>query len=224
MGAPNILRLSHWETPASRYPMKRTGTAALTDFTYGAGTYDCYGIHGYDQFEVIGSIRVRNLRIKGRTVMVDDPPHWWAMQDHAKHYHGHVVCAGLGLGLIVHALARNQRVRQITVVEQNTDVIKMVKPLLPRCKIVHADFNTWSPACQMDGLFYDLFVGNGRELLGRAIEVFTKLVLDFPAADPIRIHGFNNRCLADLRQALEQTLPRKRERNIRSARVTNGRR
>lgn len=76
------------------------------------------------------------------------------------------------------------------VVERERDVIDLVLPHLPHKKlqVVHADF--WDFREQADGVFYDLFVGNGRQLALEALRVFVRLAERYPR--PIRIHGFNN--------------------------------
>jgi hypothetical protein len=203
---PECIEVSGWQTPATAYPARRLGSAAIADFTYPPGTYENYGLRGYSSFRVTKPIRVRNLKVNRKVWMVDDPPHWWAMQEHASKYHGHVVCAGLGLGLIVHALTQNPKVTRITVVEINKDVIHLIKPLVPDCEVIHADFRDWWGMA--DGIFFDLFVGDGRRLFHAAVGVFVRLALDFPDTWPIRIHGFNNDRLASLRACLMQQ-PRK---------------
>ncbi len=112
------------------------------------------------------------------------------MEEHAQFYRGHVLVAGLGLGLIVHALATNRSVTRITVVEREQDVIDLVAPLVPPVEIVHGDFWEWDGPTP-DGVFFDLFVGNGRELVPDALRAYVQMFQWFSGAT-IRIHGFNN--------------------------------
>ena len=106
--------LAGWQTPATSYPRTQLGAARITDMKY-RGMYHAFGTRPlgkqerYDYYNVAGSIRVTGLKINGKTWMVDDPPHWWSIQERASQYHGHVLCAGLGLGLIVHALEANPK-------------------------------------------------------------------------------------------------------------------
>jgi len=188
----SILTLDYWTTPASNYPRQRVGDAEIATHRCARGIYECYGVGGFALFEAIKPLSITNLKIRRRVWMVDDPPHWLAMMEHARQYHGHVVCAGLGLGLIVHALAQNRAVNKITVVEINPDVIRMVKPLVPECEVVQAHFWDWSG--KPDGVLYDLFTGKGRDLLDSAIAVYMGLKAKFPKS-VIRIHGFNNDAL-----------------------------
>jgi hypothetical protein len=157
------LHLDSWTTPASRYPRRRLGDVEIADHRCAKGTYACYVVNGFAFFEAVKPLFITTLKVRRRVCMVDDPPHWLAMVEHARQYRGHVVCAGLGLGLIVHALSANQAVSKITVVEINPNVIRLIKPLIPECQVVEVDFWNWNG--EPDGVFYDLFVGKGQDLV-----------------------------------------------------------
>ena len=106
---------------------------------------------------------IKRLRINRKMSMVDDPPRWWATEEHATCCYGHVVVAGLGLGLIVHALAACPDVERTTVVEADPNVTTLVQLYLPRSakiEVVAGDF--WTRDGQPDGVFYHLFVGDGQ--------------------------------------------------------------
>jgi hypothetical protein len=177
--------LTSWSTPATQYPSKRLGKAEITSTKYN-GLHDAYGIRKPYKAR---NLTIRVLTIDGEVWMVDDPPHWWSIQDRAASLSGHVLCAGLGLGLIVHALHTNPKVSRITVVERERDVIDLVGPLLPQEKleIVHDDFWNWRG--KVDGVFFDLFVGDGRELVGHALRAYILLFEQFGDI-PIHILGF----------------------------------
>lgn len=194
----NILDLKDWHTPASDYPRKRIGRAELTTFPYKRGLYEMYMVDGYTHFRALNPLGVTNLKIARRIWMVDDPPHWLAMREHAAAFRGHVVCAGLGLGLMLHWMADNPRISKITVVEREPDVIQLIKPYVPDCEIVRGDF--WERAIDADGCFYDLFVGDGKELYGAAVRTFIQLGQHY---ETVRIHGFNNGALESLRQVID---------------------
>lgn len=137
--------------------------------------------------------------------MVDDVAHWWSIQEHAALYEGHVLVAGLGLGLIVYALAANPKVKSITVIEREPDVIELVGHHLPKCKIVCADWDKYKPRKKFDGVFFDLFVGEGKELFPFAVVRMIELRERFPAAT-CRILGFPNETLL---RAADQVIARK---------------
>src|SRR6267154_3575743 len=123
MERERILRVSKLETPASKYPRQRHGNARIVTHWMTPGYYECYGLKGCKYYEATRRLRTTNLQIDGKTVMTDDFPHGTAIQEFAQEYFGHVVVAGLGLGLIVHALAANPKVTKITVIERCQSVI-----------------------------------------------------------------------------------------------------
>jgi len=158
-----VLEVHDWETPASKYPLKRLGSAEIWRGRYKRGLYLMEGVAGYVFFHVTKPINVTALRIHGKTVMVDDPLHWIGMKLLAEHCSGRTLIGGLGLGLIVHALNDNNRVESIDVYEINGDVIELVKPLLPvdeRVRVIHGDVFTANPK-NYDTIVLDLWVGRG---------------------------------------------------------------
>lgn len=198
------LHLSEHHTPASLYPRERYGKAEIkTHFWKRGSSYGSYGTSPPGSDDKISFIHVdkrlpiTELSIDGKTWMVDDPPHWWFIQKTALDYHGHVLVAGLGLGLIVHALSQNPKVTKITVVERDPDVIELIRKHVPKCRIVCADWYKYKTQAKVDGVFFDLFVGNGHSLIPAAIREMISLRERFPNVVH-RILGFNNETLNQL--------------------------
>lgn len=195
--------LNDWATPATKYERRKHGRVEIAGITYERGHYQSYFTNGARFYELTCDVQVTDLRIDGDTWMVDDPPHWWAMLDHASHFSGNVLVAGLGLGLIVHALAARPEVKSVVVVEREHDVISAVWDELPHggdTQLMCIEDDFWrvaSDAEGFDGVFYDLFVGDGRELTGDAIRCRFELD-DIFGEIPIRIHGFENERLDHL--------------------------
>ena len=147
-----IIKISEWKTPATDYPEKQIGSARIVHGFYNYGLFHNYGVRGYKFFEVTKQIPVTSLEIREDkdkrvwwTWMVDDPPHWWSMQDYARNSIGRVLVAGLGLGLVTHELLDNSDIDSITVIERNKDVIDLISPLLPKAEgiklqIINKDF------------------------------------------------------------------------------------
>lgn len=86
--------------------------------------------------------------------------------------------AGLGLGIVVHQLAKNPAVTHIDVVDRELDVIRLVQPLLPpdpRIHVHHDDFYKWMERAAQgdyapDTMIWDLAVGTkGKMSEGREI-------------------------------------------------------
>lgn len=190
-----IARIGKWRSPASEYPRKRSGSAQIKTAWYKPGVYNCYKTREFDFFRALKRLYITILTIDGETWMVDDPPHWWAMEEHAEALQGHVLCAGLGLGLMVHALNKCEQVEHITVVERSPDVIDLVGPLVPHDKltIINDDFFELSTdaIAPVDGVLFDLFVGTGSEFLSDAVSITAETLMKWD--DPtVRVHGLPN--------------------------------
>ena len=199
-------KVSKWETPATLYPRRKLGIACISNIRYRKGIYEMYGVPApdddqavpgtarqYKYYRIMKPITVTALEIENKTVMVDDIPHYLGMVNHANYYSGTVLVAGLGLGLIVHTLAQNPKVDRIVVVERSQDVIDLVGPLVPskNLEIVHADWYEYNPDFRPDGVFYDLFVGDGRQLIGAFVREMITMRERFPSASVFRVHGFD---------------------------------
>jgi hypothetical protein len=158
----DLLVVNKWDT--INYPEKKIGNAEIEIVPYSKGVYLMEGVRGYNFFELTHKIRVTTLKINGYTVMVDDPLHWIGMEELAKHSTGKVCVAGLGLGLVVHHLVKNTKVTEIDVFEINKDVIRLIKPLLPkdnRINIINDDFfKEPFRKKHYDTIIIDLWVGD----------------------------------------------------------------
>jgi hypothetical protein len=176
------------------------------------------GGEGHDYYRAVKSLRVTNLTIGGEVWMVDDPLHWYGTLEAAATYEGHVLCAGLGLGLIVHALRANPKVTKITVVERSLDVIELVWPhLAPNGRpddgklltVWRGDWWEVRPGVladlvgPVDGVFFDLLVGHGPDLVGEAIYATKDARKRWPGV-PCRVFGMNDCMLRALIDASER--------------------
>jgi hypothetical protein len=79
-----------------------------------------------------------------------------------KRAHGHVLIAGLGLGMILHPILKNRDVDSVTVVEKCQDVIDLVSPSLPRSSklAMHkGDIFVWRPppGVRYDVIWFDIW-------------------------------------------------------------------
>ena len=145
-----IIEIEEWKTSATDYPEKEYGSARISKGKYTKGIYHNYGVRGYKYFIVDKPICITSMDIKDesglwKTWMVDNPPHWWSMQDYSANSLGRVLVAGLGLGLVTGELLNNVDVDSITVIERNEDVIGLIAPFLPEAidvefEILEKDF------------------------------------------------------------------------------------
>lgn len=155
----NVLPVKENETPATKYPLRKVGSAELVRSKYKKGFYFMEGVDGYDFFYVEKPIEVTSLKIDGETWMVDDPLHNIGMKRLAENSEGKVLVGGLGLGLVIHELVKNPKVKQIDVVERNKDVIDLISPNLPndKVKIYNADVFDFKDK-DYDTIILDLWV------------------------------------------------------------------
>jgi len=123
--------------------------------------------------------------------------------------HGDVLVGGLGLGLACALLSKNRRVRSITCVEKNADIIKLVRPYLargfgflrgklpqPRIVVVQDDlFNFLKGAKRdrqrFDFAFYDIWCPTGERVL-------TEFVLPLRKASIGVVEQYNIECWNEL--------------------------
>jgi len=179
-----VLRIDSWHTPASDYPLKRIGAAEIARRTKRRGYYRMEGVGGYMFYEVTKPVKTTELTINGETVMTDEPVNWIGMQKLAEHCYGRVLCGGLGLGLIVHALNKNEKVTEIKVAEINRDVIELVEPLLPstnKLSVDLCDIHKFSNAQLYDTVILDMWVGKGsKDMTMEMLDAFTQ----FKALNP----------------------------------------
>ncbi len=102
---------------------------------------------------------------RGRTLVMSDTPD--EISDHLEAIHrakGHVLINGLGLGMVLQAVARKPQVSRVTVVEVSPDVIALVWPHYKamfgdKIEVVHADALTYKPTkdARYDVVWHDIW-------------------------------------------------------------------
>jgi SAM-dependent methyltransferase len=70
---------------------------------------------------------------------------------------GDALVAGLGLGMILQPLL--DRCNSVTVIEKSKDVIALVGPAFPRCRIIEGDIFEWQPenGTTYDFIYFDIW-------------------------------------------------------------------
>ena len=92
--------------------------------------------------------KVAILRVNGRTMMSDTQHERRSNRQFVAEARGHVLVAGLGLGMVLHPILAKTEVLSLTVIEKHQDVIDLIKPTLPAAKhvtIICADIFAWQP-------------------------------------------------------------------------------
>jgi len=196
LGDPqNVLEISEWAPPTAGYPIATRGSAEIRHAKYSKGFYPMEGIDGYTYYHVTKRIAVTNLFIKNSVWMVDDPLHWHAMRWYIEQAQpGALLCAGLGLGLMLWHAAADSKFTSITVVERSADVIDLIAPHLPtdpRVKIVCADFYEYSAQQQPDTILWDLAVGQAKETRPAFLRAAAHMTYAFPGV-PVMYFGFRD--------------------------------
>lgn len=82
--------------------------------------------------------------------------------------YGHVLKTGLGLGCVVRGLLIKPEITQVTVVEIDEDIIRVIGAEFvgnPRVEIIHADALTWEPGDrQFNFAWHDIWTPNNEGL------------------------------------------------------------
>jgi hypothetical protein len=109
--------------------------------------------------------RYIRLTVDGLLYMSDTEMERYSNYDFVCAATGDVFIAGLGLGMIAHAILQKPDVKKVVIVENNADLIEVVAPRLadPRLTIVHADALEWKPAKgeKFDTIYFDIWPDYG---------------------------------------------------------------
>lgn len=74
---------------------------------------------------------------------------------------GDVLITGLGIGMLPAYLSKQERVKTITIIEKEKDVMQFVGYQLsknfPKIKIIHADAMDWQPDKKYDCAYHDIW-------------------------------------------------------------------
>lgn len=211
-----IQEIDRWHTPATDYPEKEIGNFRIHRGRYTRGMYEMWGVDGYIFNKVTKPIPITHLQERRgkrwHDWMIDDPPHYRAMQIYAEQAKGKVLTTGLGLGLIVHELAKNPKVEQVTVVEKSAEVVRLLDSNLPAyCHefvIIIDDFYDFieTDHTDWDTIIVDLWVADGGEqkrdlLFHKVLPMGVELKLKYPKAS-ITFHGFQG--VSDIKPVSEE--------------------
>jgi hypothetical protein len=188
----DTLQFSGWQTPLTNIPAQTVGQARLRHIKKTRGIYHFEGMNGFEFYEVTKSFQCAYLQRTGprggwHTWMTDDPLHWTSMKLLCNRLPaGRILCAGLGLGLMVHHLCGRKDISQIHVIELSQDVIDLIKPTLPkdkRIKITNANFYDYirqEQACAHDAVLWDLAVGTPAETKSDFLYAFVQVKAELP--------------------------------------------
>lgn len=108
------------------------------------------------------------LFVDGELMMSDTPDERRSNRDVVQAAKGHVLIAGLGIGMVLVPILAKESVLSVTVIEKYTDVITLVEPQLRRklpatsvakLIVIHADIFTWWPptGTKYNTIYFDIW-------------------------------------------------------------------
>jgi hypothetical protein len=102
--------------------------------------------------------RFARLWVGKHMMMADTHPERVSCLDVVREARGHVLIAGLGLGMILWPIAAKPEVESITVLERYRDVIRLVRPHIPkRVRVVNVDAFRYRPRHRFHTIFLDIW-------------------------------------------------------------------
>lgn len=108
------------------------------------------------------------LKVGGVLMMTDTRMEHRTNYGVVQHSKGHVFIAGLGIGMVCHAIAAKREVKKITVLEKSQGVIDLVAPTLPKkVEVIQGDIFEFKPAkeTQFDTIYFDIWPDLSTDLL-----------------------------------------------------------
>jgi hypothetical protein len=126
--------------------------------------------HGGSEYVREG--KYARLMIRGVLMMSDTQMERDTNLEFVRHARGDVLIAGLGLGLILFAIADNPDVRHVTVIEKYQEVVDLVAPsvkeaLGDRLTIIVSDIHDWKPerGALYDTIYFDIWASQSTDTL-----------------------------------------------------------
>jgi len=163
----NDTRVDLFPEMANLVPERAQGRASVEHVTVDTdgGRTACYV---YGQFRnpspagTYVSLRVTNDAGESRVMMSDFHYERATCVEVVERAHGNVLIAGLGLGMILHPILKNESVRSVTVIEKYQDVVDLVLPTLPaseKLTVLLDDIYTWKPTLgrRYDVIWFDIW-------------------------------------------------------------------
>lgn len=158
---------------ADKVPAGVLGSARVDHFTLSKEESDHTSIRASrpgGRFEFIPPGVYARLLINGEVMMSDTPLERYTNVEVVSEAHGHVLIAGLGLGMILWPILAKEGVTEVTVIEKNPDVVDLVLPYVPddlRLGVLEGDIYTWDPGkgVKFDTIYFDIWADISEDTL-----------------------------------------------------------
>ena len=147
-----------------KLPLKEIGNAKIDSFTVDSAEVERCKMDAmfkgtYGEYYDFKPGTYKRLLINNKTMMSNTPMEIRTNRGVMNNANGHVLIAGLGMGVILMPIYKNKNVKSITVVEYNKSVIDLVKPCLPGdIKIIHKDIHEFEPEIKYDVIYFDIWL------------------------------------------------------------------
>ena len=146
-------------------PPGKAGDIEIDHFTFDKKMADTHRVTSMFSREApIPEGTYARLKIGGTTMMSDTPMEQRSNRYVVRKAKGDVLIAGLGIGMIVVAMAQDPEVKTITVIEKSADVIKLVEPHLHKVTkgkltVIEADIFEFKPEKNQkwDTIYFDIW-------------------------------------------------------------------
>lgn len=116
--------------------------------------------NGREEYRDIKPGKYVKLCKNGAVIMSDTQMEYHTNSEFIQSAHGHVLIAGLGIGLVTMAIQDNIRVKSIVIVEKEQEIIDLVFPHLPirkECSIVCGDIFNYIPTRKFNAIYFDIW-------------------------------------------------------------------
>ena len=147
-------------------PESTYGIASVEHFTVSEAEsrFSSLRVGGY-----VPSGRYAKLKVNGCLMMSDTSMEHSTNWDVVHEARGHVLIAGLGLGMILHPILAKKEVAHVTVIEKYADVISLVGPSVKHDKltIIEGDIYEWKPAkgTKYETIYFDIWAEQSTDCL-----------------------------------------------------------
>lgn len=120
------------------------------------------------RFDYVPPGRYARLLVHGGIMMSDTPMERFTNYEVVRRARGHVMIAGLGLGMILWPILAKEEVLSVDVLEKNPDVYDLVLPHVPndpRLAVLEADCFTYKPERKYDAIYFDIWANVSTDTL-----------------------------------------------------------
>lgn len=176
MNAAELLTAYGFPLMSKVVPPAEHGEAKVTHFTVSDSESQFTHMRaaiGSDRHAGVSAGTYAKLLVGGKLMMTDTDMERRTNREFLRMANGHVLIAGLGLGMIVHPILTKDGIKSVHVIEKSEDVISLITPTLPkdsRLHVVCADIFEWMPprGVKFDSAYFDIWPDRSEDNIDEA--------------------------------------------------------